>query len=595
MTSRGRVECQESGVQQPAFRGVERSIRGQRWVGLSPEHDRMALAISEHTEFPPLVCRVLARQGNTPESVHGYLDPKIRNLMPDPSTLKDMDSAVSRFVQAVEEREAIAIFADYDVDGGSSAALLIDWLRQLGMTATLHVPDRIEEGFGPNVNAMKRLASSHDLIICVDCGTGAFDPIKAADQADVIILDHHIGEPSLPEALAVVNPNRQDETSELVHICAAGVVFVFLAAVNRAMRPKRDDLPNLIPMLDLVALATVADVSPLVGLNRAFVRAGIEFIRRRRRPGLRALMDVAGLNSVPNCGHLGFVLGPRINAGGRIGQSDMGARLLSTDKKEEAEFLAQSLHKLNQDRRQLGDHAYQEALGQAEARGLSGSLVWAAGEGWHPGVVGIVAARLSELANRPAIVLSKFGGIARGSARSIPGVSIGAAIVRCRDEGWLLKGGGHNMAAGLEVDLSRLEGAMDRIGAMIDSQDHDFDLPKEVRIDGEVQPEAATIGLIEQLEQVGPFGSESPHPRVVLPFQQIVFRRVVGDGHLQMTVQGPSQSRISAISFRAMDNGMGEFLMHRGIGPVHLLGRLEVDHFRGRATPKLHVDDAAPA
>ena len=578
-----------------AFRGVETSVTGQRWVGLLPEHDRMAMAIAERTGLPDLVSRVLARQGATPDSAQGYLLPKLRDLMPDPSTLKDLDKAVDRFSVAVENRERIAIFADYDVDGGSSAALLIDWLRQSGMSATLYVPDRIDEGFGPNVGAMTELAKGHDLIICVDCGTSAFEPIGAAGNTDVLVLDHHVGDASLPPAHAIVNPNRQDETSELVQLCAAGVVFMFLVALNRKLRSRRQDLPDLMQMLDLVALATVADVSPMTGLNRAFVRNGVKVMRSRRRPGLRALFDVCRISTAPNYGHLGFVLGPRINAGGRIGQSDLGARLLATDSIDDAADLAAALDSLNRERREMVEIAYGEAVEQVEERGMISPLVWAAGTGWHPGIVGIVASRLSELTNRPAIAVSLSGEVGRGSARSVPGIDIGSAVMRCREEGLLTNGGGHRMAAGLQVEPAHLEPAMKRLCALLEAQGQELHAPRERSIDGEIQPEAATVELIESLEAAGPFGSGAPHPRVVLPFQNIVFRRVVGDGHLQLTMLGASRSRLNAIAFRAMKGPLGSFLESRANGAVHLMGRLEIDTYRGRVSPKLHIEDAAPA
>ncbi len=582
-------------AEQGAFRGVECSVGGRKWIGLSPSVDRISRAIAERTDLPDLVCRVLARQGAGPDTAEAFLDPKIRNLMPDPSSLKDLDRAVSRFVDALGNRQKIAIFADYDVDGGSSAALLIDWMRQIGATATLYVPDRIREGFGPNVPAMRRLAETHSLIICVDCGSSAFDSIEAVHGTDVIVLDHHVSDPELPPAFAVVNPNRQDESSELVYLCAAGVVFMFLVAVNRALRPTREDLPDLMQMLDLVALATVADVSPMLGLNRALVRNGLLVMRKRGRPGLRALADIAGISSPPNSRHLGFVFGPRINAGGRIGDSDLGARLLATDDDDDAEVLARALDSLNRERRQMVEFASTQAREQVEQRGLDSPLVWAASEHWHPGIVGIVASHISELANRPAIAIGFADGIGKGSARSIPGVDIGSAIVRCRDEGLLARGGGHKMAAGLEVAEDRLDTAMERIAQLLELQEPALDAPRSVRVDGEIQAEAATLDLIEALENAGPYGAGAPHPRVVLPFQQIAYRRVVGNGHLQLSIQGNSKSRLAAIAFGVMDGRLGKFLEGCGSRPVHVLGRLEADDYRGRVTPKLQVEDAAPA
>ncbi len=595
MTAGSGAPVAEGPPRPAAHRGVEKSVTGRRWVGLAPEHDRLAMAIAERTGLPDLVSRVLARQGVTPDSTQDYLNPRLRDLMPDPSTLKDLDKAVDRFADAVENRERIAIFADYDVDGGSSAALLIDWLRRSGMSATLYVPDRVDEGFGPNVHAMTELAKGHDLIICVDCGTSAFQPIGAVGNVDVLVLDHHVGDATLPPAHAVVNPNRQDESSELVQLCAAGVVFMFLVALNRKLRPRRNDLPDLMQMLDLVALATVADVSPMTGLNRAFVRNGVKIMRNRKRPGLRALFDICGIATAPNYGHLGFVLGPRINAGGRIGQADLGARLLATDSVDDAQDLAAALDRLNRERRELVEIAYDEAMKQLEERGMSSPLVWAAGTGWHPGIVGIVASRLSDLTNRPAIAVSISGAVGRGSARSVPGIDIGSAVMRCREEGLLTQGGGHRMAAGLQLESARLEPAMERLCDLLKAQGQELHAPRETLIDGEIQPEAATVELIESLEAAGPFGSGAPHPRIVLPFQNIVFRRVVGDGHLQLTMEGASGSKLNAIAFRAMKGPLGSFLESRVNGIVHIMGRLEIDNYRGRVLPKLHVEDAAPS
>ncbi|HSG56999.1 MAG TPA: DHH family phosphoesterase, partial [Paracoccaceae bacterium] len=343
------------------------------------------------------------------------------------------------------KRERIAVFADYDVDGGSSAALLVLWLRQMGLAATLYVPDRIDEGYGPNEPAMAALARDHDLILCVDCGTLSHGPIAAARGADVVVLDHHLGAETLPPALAVVNPNRQDESGDLAHLCAAAVVFLMLVEANRQLRDSGREGPDLISLLDLVALATVADVAPLVGVNRALVRQGLRVMARRERPGLVALADVARMDGPPSTYHLGFLLGPRVNAGGRIGQADLGARLLACDNPVEAKAMAARLDSLNTERRDIEAAVRAEAMAQAEARGLDAPLVWAAGEGWHPGVVGIVAARLKEATGRPAVVIGLDGNEGKGSGRSVAGVDLGAAIQRIAAEGLLIKGGGHKM------------------------------------------------------------------------------------------------------------------------------------------------------
>ncbi|MEM7723749.1 MAG: DHH family phosphoesterase, partial [Pseudomonadota bacterium] len=426
---------------EPAFLGVETSLTGRRWVGPTLEQTRLAEALAQQASLPPAVAGILAKRGVLPKHAESFLAPALRDLLPDPMVLKDMAHAAERVLTAVAAREKIAIFADYDVDGGSSAALLLDWLRQMGRGATLYIPDRIDEGYGPNVPAMSALARDHDLIICVDCGTLSHDAIAAAEGADVIVLDHHLGGETLPPALAVVNPNRQDESGDLGHLCAAAVVFLMLVEAGRQMREAGAKGPDLLALLDLVGLATVADVAPLTGVNRAFVRQGLRVMGQRHRIGLVALADAARLETAPTSYHLGYVLGPRINAGGRIGAADLGARLLATDDPHEAAALAERLEGLNAERRDIEAAVRHAALAQAEARDAR-ALAWAAGDGWHPGVVGIVASRLKETANRPSVVIGFEGDAGKGSGRSVPGVDLGAAIQRLAAEGLIEKGGG---------------------------------------------------------------------------------------------------------------------------------------------------------
>ena len=373
---------------------------------------------------------MLAHRGIAPDEAESFLNPTLRDLLPDPQTLRDMGKAAERILKAVAAGERIAIFADYDVDGATSGALLHLWLRDMGREATLYVPDRIDEGYGPNEPAMAALAKDHSLIVCVDCGTLSHGPIAAAKGADVVVLDHHLGGETLPPAHAVVNPNRQDESGDLGHLCAAGVVFLALVEANRQLRAAGKAGPDLMGLLDLVALGTVADVAPLTGVNRAFVRQGLAVMARRERLGLRALSDVARMDSAPAAYHLGFLLGPRVNAGGRIGKADLGLRLLTSTDPHEAGAIAAQLDRLNDERRELENQVREAALAQAETRGLDGPLVWAAGEGWHPGVVGIVASRLKEATNRPAIVIGFDGDEGKGSGRSVSGFDLGASIQR---------------------------------------------------------------------------------------------------------------------------------------------------------------------
>lgn len=578
----------------PAFLNVSASATGRRWIGPSAEDDRQAEALEQATGLPPALCRVLARRGVPAQEAELFLAPALRDLLPDPRSLRDMDKAAARFLEAVEKRQRIAIFADYDVDGGSSGALLICWLRDMGLPATLYIPDRIDEGYGPNDAAMSALARDHDLIICVDCGTLSHGPIAAAEGADVIVLDHHLGGETLPPALAVVNPNRQDETGDLAHLCAAGVVFLMLVEAGRLLREAGHKGPDLLSLLDLVALATVADVAPLIGVNRALVRQGLTVMARRNRPGLVALADVARMDTAPTPYHLGFLLGPRINAGGRIGQADLGARLLSTVDPHEAGALAERLDQLNTERRDVENAVRAAAVDQATERGLDAPLVWAAGEGWHPGVVGIVASRLKEASNRPAIVIGFDGDEGKGSGRSVSGIDLGAAIQRLASEGLLIKGGGHKMAAGLTVARDNLEPAMARLSELLAKQGAADLGPADLRLDGVLMPGAATVELIEQIEKAGPFGAGAPAPRFAFPDVQIAFAKRVGESHLKISFSDGIGPRVDAIAFGAFDTDLGPMLEKHGGMRFHLAGRLEINSWGGRQRPQLRLEDAAP-
>lgn len=577
-----------------SYLGVEKSLSGRRWVGPGVAIERHAEAIFQATQLALPLCATLARLGVAVEEVEQFLDPKLRDLLPDPRSIRDMDKAAARVLQAVERREKIAIFADYDVDGGTSAALLIDWLRQLGLQSTLYVPDRIDEGYGPNDEAMADLAAKHDLIICVDCGTLSHGPIAAAVGADVVVLDHHLGGETLPECVAVVNPNRQDETGDLAHLCAAAVVFLMLVECGRLLREAGKKGPDLMAMLDLVALATVADVAPLRGVNRALVRQGLKVMAQRNRPGLVALSDVGRLESQPNSYHLGFVLGPRINAGGRIGRADLGARLLAETDIHAAKAMAEQLDHLNTERREVEASVRAAALTQAEERGLDAPLVWAAGEGWHPGVVGIVASRLKELTNRPAIVIGLDGDEGKGSGRSVSGVDLGASIQRLASEGLLIKGGGHKMAAGLTVSRDQLEPAMARLAELLAKQGAGEGGAADLILDGMLMPGAASIELLEKIEQAGPFGAGAPSPRYVFADMMIHFAKRVGESHLKISFGDGQGPRIDAICFGAFDGDMGQALMDHKGARFHLAGRLELNEWGGRRSVQLRLEDAAP-
>lgn len=575
-----------------AFLGVETSLTGRRWEGPGEGVLRLAEAMTQATRLPLPLCLSLAGRGVTADQALAFLTPQLRDLLPDPLVLRDMGRAAARFLAAVKAGQRIAVFADYDVDGGASAALLIVWLKAMGVQSTLYIPDRIDEGYGPNVPAMATLGAVHDLILCVDCGTLSHEPIAAAG-CDVVVLDHHLGAETLPLAYAVVNPNRQDEDGALAHLCAASVVFLMLVEANRQLRAEGTKGPDLMALLDLVALATVADVAPLVGVNRALVRQGLVVMARRERVGLRALADVARMDQAPSPYSLGFVLGPRVNAGGRIGAADLGARLLATDDLAEAQALAERLDRLNTERRDIEARVREEALAQAEARGMEGPLVWAAGEGWHPGVVGIVAARLKEAAHRPAVVIGLEGDIGKGSARSVSGVDLGAAVQRLAAEGLLLKGGGHKMAAGLTVARDRIEPAMARLAELLARQGSGSEGREALRIDSLLMPGAATPALIEQIEQAGPYGAGAPAPRFAFADQAVAARRM-GETHLRLTF-GDVGARLEAVAFGALETPLGAALLNAGHQRFHLAGRLELNHWQGRAKLQLRLEDAARA
>lgn len=582
-------------MSETAFLGIESSLTGRRWVGPGVEAERAAELLLQRAEIPLPVCQVLAQRGVSPEDAQGFLAPALRDLLPDPRSLKDMEIAATRFLAAVRRRERIAVFADYDVDGGSSAALLLTWLREMGHGATLYVPDRIDEGYGPNDEAMAALAAAHDLIVCVDCGTLSHGPIAAAAGADVVVLDHHLGGETLPAALAVVNPNRQDEDGACAHLCAAAVVFLMLVEAGRQMREAGHAGPDLMGMLDLVALATVADVAPLTGVNRAFVRQGLRVMARRERPGLTALADTARMETAPTAYHLGFLLGPRINAGGRIGQADLGARLLASADPHETAALAERLDRLNAERREVEASVRAAALDQAEGRGFDAPLVWAAGPGWHPGVVGIVASRLKEASNRPAIVIGVEDGIGKGSGRSVSGIDLGAPIQRLAAEGLLIKGGGHKMAAGLTVAEDKIGPAMERLGALLARQGAHLGGPADLKVTGLLMPGAASVELAEMIEQAGPFGAAAPAPRYVFADMQIHFAKRVGESHLKLGFGDGLGGRMEGIIFGAFDGPLGPALSDHGGARFHLAGRLDINSWRGRQSVQLRIEDAARA
>ena len=586
-----------------AFLGVERSLMGRHWLARNC-NKRMALTIAQRLDVAEVVGRVLDARGITLENSHSFLNPTLKELLPDPNHLKDMDIASQRLTRAVMEGEKIAIFGDYDVDGATSSALLKQFLDHVGCTIQVIIPDRIKDGYGPNTKALLKLREQGvAVVVTVDCGTTSFEPINAAMNAglDVIVVDHHEAEASLPNAFAVINPNRLDDESPHGHLAAVGVTFLLIVAVNRALRVARwynvCEEPDLMQWLDLVALGTVCDVVPLTGVNRALVKQGLKVMTKRTNLGLVALADVAGIDEPPGAYHAGFILGPRINAGGRVGKSDLGARLLSSNDKTESAEIAASLNTYNNERQEIEATVLEEAIRQINKIEVqSCSIVMAVGEGWHPGVIGIVASRLKERFDRPSLVIALNEGKGTGSGRSVSGVDLGGAVIAARQMGIITKGGGHAMAAGLSVHAERIEDLKFFLNERLAPDLAGRPSVPGHYMDGALKIAGANLDLVETLAKVGPFGSGNPEPRFVITNALIVHAEPVGkdQSHLRMSLSDETGKRLNAIAFRAVETDMGQALIHHGGVPFHVSGKIRINTWQGRSSVQILVDDAAP-
>ncbi len=591
------------GDEEPCFLGVAQSLSGKRWIA-RPSDERESLALAQRLGVPEIIGRVLSARGVRLEEADDFLHPTLKRLLPDPSVLKDMDLGADRLAGAVKGGEQIAVFGDYDVDGATSSALLARSLSAVGGQCRIYIPDRGREGYGPNQAALLGLKDEGvSLVVTVDCGIAAHAPLAAAADAglDVIVVDHHAAEAELPRAAAVINPNRLDESGELGQLAAVGVSFLLAIAVNRALRragwyQDRPE-PDLRQLLDLVALGTVCDVVPLRGVNRALVAQGLKVMGARANTGLRALADAASLSEPPGAYHLGFVLGPRINAGGRVGASELGARLLSTDDEAEAKAIASRLEVLNAERREIESAVLDRALSQVERSDHQGPLILAAGEGWHGGVIGIVASRLKERFHRPAVVVSIDGETATGSGRSVGGVDLGQAVIAARQAGLVVKGGGHSMAAGFTAESRRLADLHAFLEDRVASSLGPGALVPLLSMDGALKVAGASLDLVQTLERMGPFGSGNPEPRFAIAGARIEFAKVVGkdQNHLRLTLADDGGGRLAAIAFGAMGSELGRALMHHDGAPFHVAGHVRANTWQGRTTAQMIVEDAAPA
>ncbi|WP_075852478.1 single-stranded-DNA-specific exonuclease RecJ [Rhizobium hainanense] len=591
---------------QRAFLGVERSVSGNRWVSrLDQAGQNRALAIAQTHGLPELIARVLAGRGVGQDEAMAFLDPTIRGLMPDPHLLTDCEKAARRLLHAIKKGETVAVFGDYDVDGAASSALIYRFLTHFGVPASIYIPDRIFEGYGPNPTAIGQLIDNGaTLIVTVDCGSTSFESLEVAKARgiDVVVIDHHQVAHELPPCHALVNPNREDDLSGQGHLCAAGVVFMVLVAALRLLREAGDSRVrsiDLLAWLDIVALATVCDVVPLKGLNRAYVVKGLIAARHQGNLGLAALFRKAGLNGPVSPYHFGFLIGPRINAGGRIGDAALGARLLTLDDTGEAETIAAKLDELNRERQAMEAAMLQEAEAEALAEygnGDGASVIVTARESWHPGIVGLIASRLKDKFRRPAFAIAFDPmGKGTGSGRSINGFDMGRMVRAAVDAGLLVKGGGHAMAAGLTVERSNLGKLRAFFTEKAEKQVAGLVANETLKIDGALGASGATVELIDRLETAGPYGSGHPQPVFALPSHRLRDSRLVGQSHIKITLEAMDGGRVDGIAFRAAETPLGELLMSSRGAQIHVAGTLGADHWQGSRRVQLRVTDAAKA
>ena len=579
--------------------GVAASLTGRAWHWRG---GNMQLGAQQQLG-DDVVRQLLLSRGVAPDDIERHRVPTLRNFLPDPSRFRDMDVAADRLAQAVIAGEKITIYGDYDVDGATSSALLIRLLRDLGIEAGYYIPDRLLEGYGPSGEALVKLGQSgSSLIVTVDCGAMAHEALAMAHDAsvDVIVVDHHKCAAELPRTVALVNPNRLDEEDDAAahgHLAAVGVAFLLAIALVRTLRERgyfadRRE-PDLLALLDVVALGTVADVAALHGLNRAFVAQGLKVMARRDNIGMAALIDASRLKRSPACSDLGFALGPRINAGGRVGESTLGVRLLTTRDPEEAREIAAQLSALNEERRAI-EAEVQEAAEAQLASQHNRAVHLVAGEGWHPGVIGIVAGRIKEKTGKPSLVIALDGDTGKGSGRSIAGVDLGAAIIRARDEGLLVAGGGHAMAAGLTVSADRIDALAEWLDSTLEAQVARASASREMALDLAVAPGGLTPELVESLEAAGPYGIGWPGPRVGVGPVRLVKCDIVGTDHVRLIAAGDDGKSFKGIAFRAAESDMGQALLHGSRGRrLWLAGRVKIDDWGSRPQAELHLEDAA--
>lgn len=579
------------------FLDVDSSCRGLRWQARC-EDEAQVTELEQTKSLDNLTARLLAGRGVSPDLADEFLDPTLRGSMPDPSSMQDMDKAAGLIMDAVQAKQKITVFADYDVDGGSSAAQLIRWGRSFGVEIGLYVPDRVKEGYGPSVEAFEQLKSEgNDLVITVDCGAAAQSALEAAKDLGlpIVVIDHHLMHGALPPCAALVNPNREDDTSGLGHLAAAGVTFMVLVALNREARKRNlESSLNLLDLLGLTALGTVCDVVSLTGLNRALVSQGLKVLSQGGNVGINALADVAGTNAPYTTYHCGFMLGPRINAGGRIGKAEMGAEMLSTENAQLAYAHAAELDRVNIARKTLQNQMIDEALEEAFKLPEDDAVIIVNMEGWHPGVIGIVAGRLKDRFDKPSIVIGvNEAGIGKGSGRSMSGVNLGEAITKAKDAGLLISGGGHAMAGGLTVEGNKIQDLTQFLNELLKDEVAEARKKLSLKIDALIAPSAADQSLINRIEDIGPYGAGNPQPLFAFSDLRIAYAERVRGGHVRCAFEDGIGGRISGICFRADETGLDQILLDPNAPRVHVAGRLKADSWKGRSRVDLQLVDLA--
>ena len=583
--------------------GIESSVGGRRWsqkLKNDNESERLIYAIVQRYGLTEIVARLLIARKVPIDDVERFLNPKVREEMPDPLSLVDMNVAVDRLVKAIKEHEVIGIFADYDVDGATSSALLKNYLDALQIQNELYIPDRIKDGYGPNKKGLENLKNKGaSLILTLDCGVLAFDVLDEfyGEGGEIIVVDHHMAEPKLPNAVAVINPNRLDDDSNLGNLAAVGVVFLLLVALTRALREiewfTAKEEPELLQWLDLVAIGTVCDVVELRGLNRAFVAQGLKVMTFQKNIGVKALRRVAGVDKKPDAYQLGFTIGPRINAAGRVGKAELGARLLSCDDEIYAMEVSGLLENQNNKRQQIEGMVLDQALSLVKQENGSDDVIVVAADNWHPGVIGIVAARLREKFNKPTCVVSIQNDVGKGSGRSVSGWDLGSAVIGAVQSGLLIGGGGHKMAAGFSVERDRVTELKQYLNEHFIRSTEGIDNALNLPIDGLITASAANGELLKQLEKLEPFGAGNPEPRFVIPSLKVKYASVVGDQHIRCRFEENSSSQVNGICFRSVGTKIGEVLLNKNGTPLHVAGKIRRNTWQGRTSVQLVIDDIA--